>query len=669
MKKPLLTIATIAAVITLLNADTITWTGNGDGNFWNDLANWVAASTSESPDHVPLYADTPVDQIVIDNGNDVHFNMKESGSDAYRGARLNVDGKSITVTGGAKLTIDSDAGWYGENGVINVEGGILDLGPLNIFHGGTPTFNVSNGGVLVAGAAIDSNVNLDATSTYEKASANSHAHTGEEKFSKFTATAQNVELSATSETAKFSDDIIWTCKLISAAGVSIVWEAGSLVLWDTAYGGYYNAGGTIDIAEGWTGSFTFAYTPANVFASCFQGKIKYNGAELTAETFNDLFDVVATTIVDANGTEHAASRVSLAVASDWKLGVISATDISGSGATVSTTVSEIGSGAFAVYVACDVDAITEANILSLGEAVGESAGAYSKTYTDLVDNTVYNYAFAIITNGAVAAFKSSSFFASDFDYVYCDGRWLGSVPSTLNTAKSVLIMSPYDNKEADIAVANTVISNASLRTGTLVGSGPMQVYSSSIVNGKLGDTGAVCGTYNGVTFMNFVSLSGNGVVYRACSYTFNATEEWKNNAYDLLFNTQERIHLNGAKVDADIYASNFTLTDNGETGNEKTPYNLTLTYWEPVWTGVPKADWTVQPGARVMLTKDTRIGALTVADSTDVKIDLNGHNLKVVALFVNGEKKKGEFTKGTLSILTGEGSLTVGGPGFSVVVR
>ena len=351
-----------------------------------------------------------------------------------------------------------------------------------------------------------------------------------------------------------------------------------------------------------------------------------------------------------------------------KISSVAASEVTTTSATLAATIFSIADGA-SVIVACDTAAITEENVIAKGEVVAVSEGVATKSVTTLVSGNVYNFAFAIVQNNIVKAFKSGVFFTSDFDYVYMDGAWQGSIPSTLNTAESVLIMSPYDNEHNNISVANTVVSNASLRTGTLVNSGPMQVYSSSIVNGKLGDTDAVCGTYNGVTFMNFVSLSGNGVVYQACSYTFNATEEWKNNAYDLLFDTQERIHLNGAKVDSGVYASNFTLTDNGATGNEATPYNLTLTYWEPVWTGVPKADWTVQPGARVKLTKDTRIGALTVADSTDVKIDLNGYNLKVVALFVNGEEKKGEFAAGDLPMLTGEGSLTVSGPGFAIIIR
>jgi hypothetical protein len=90
-----------------------------------------------------------------------------------------------------------------------------------------------------------------------------------------------------------------------------------------------------------------------------------------------------------------------------------------------------------------------------------------------------------------------------------------------------------------------------------------------------------------------------------------------------------------------------------------------------VWTGVPKTDWTIQTGARVKLTQNTRIGALDIPDATtDVKIDLNGYELKVSSLTIAGEKKKGEFTAATLSgILTGEGKLSVVGSGFTVTIR
>ena len=153
------------------------------------------------------------------------------------------------------------------------------------------------------------------------------------------------------------------------------------------------------------------------------------------------------------------------------------------------------------------------------------------------------------------------------------------------------------------------------------------------------------------------------------TYTFNAAEAWTNDLYGLLFDA-ERIHLNGEKVDQATYASNFTIVQNRETGNEVTPCNLTVTYWESVLGGGSKAAWSVLPGARVKLAKDKRIGELTIADSSDVKIDLNGFRLTVSSLFVDGEKLKGAYTAATLpSVLTGEGTLVVGGNGFAVIVR
>ena len=174
--------------------------------------------------------------------------------------------------------------------------------------------------------------------------------------------------------------------------------------------------------------------------------------------------------------------------------------------------------------------------------------------------------------------------------------------------------------------------------------------------------------------MNFTSASGNGVVRRGDAYTCYATEEQCVTVYANLF-ANEKIRLNGAAVGEDAFRASFTTnavdTDKTIMVDEvDVPLKqLTITYLEPVWTGVPKTDWTVQPGARVKLTKDTWIGVLTVADATDVKIDLNGYNLKVVSLFVDGEKKKGEFTAGDLPMLVGEGSLTVSGPGFAIIVR
>ena len=388
------------------------------------------------------------------------------------------------------------------------------------------------------------------------------------------------------------------------------------------------------------------------------GYLVLDGAAITDEQWESFFEV------DVSGSVVTISYDP--VVSDNRISAVAASSTADT-ATLTATIHAIDAGA-SVYVACDTGAVTEANIIAKGEVVAVSEGVATKVVSLPASSTLYHYAFAIVKDGAVAAFKAGTFFASDFDYVYANGAWQGNEPSTLNTTASVLILDAYDNAINDLAVANTVVSNAAVTsTGTLVGNGTMQVYSSQITNNKLGDAGAVCGTWGGSTYMNFVSLSGSGVIYQACSFTFNAAEEWKNNAYNLLFDA-ERIHLDGAKVDQATYASNFTLVDNGATGNETTPYHLTLTYWEP-FPASASGDWTIKGGARVKLDRNVSIGELTV-ESSDVRIDLNGKKLAVSALTVGGVSYKGTQTSATLpAILVGDGTLEIGETGTVIVFR
>ena len=377
----------------------------------------------------------------------------------------------------------------------------------------------------------------------------------------------------------------------------------------------------VNFLSGKASSFTFTDNNINISdadsaksALVTLGYLKLDGAAIADSDWDAFFSV------DVSGKTVKITYDP--VVDENKISSVSFSDVTATSATLTASIFSIADGA-SVIVAIDTAEITEANIISKGETVTVSEGVATKSVTSLASGNVYNYAFAIVQDNEVKAFKSGLFFASDFNYVYMNGAWQGNEPATLNTTDSVLILDVYNNAINDIAVANTVVSNAAITsTGTLVGNGTMQVYSSQVTNNKLGDAGAVCGTWGGATYMNFVSLSGNGVVYPACSYTFNAAEEWKNNAYGLLFD-EERIHLNGAKVDQTTYESNFTLVQNRETGNEVTPYNLTVTYWESVLGGGSSTDWTIQPGARVKLAGDTRVGALNIPDAADVKIDLN----------------------------------------------
>ena len=669
MKKPLLTIATIVATITLLNADIITWTGDGDGASWKDTANWVNSATGAAPANVPLSVENSGDNVVIDGNYAVQLDIA---ADPRIGAN-----ESLTISGGAMLTQTVAAWWFGTDGSVTIDGGTFDTGSCSGTHA-WPTFTVENGGTLTARTLIpDANISIDDSSFYEVVSAQGHTYSGTEKFTRFVATDQNVELAISSTALSVSNDVTWCVKLVSAAALSVSWKSGSIVTWDTAFGGYYNAGGTIDVAEGWTGSFTFAYTPANVYANCFQGKITYNGTALTAESFGELFDVEATTVTDPSGTELQASRVFLAAATDWKLGAISATDVSASGATVSTTVEATGQGGFSVYVACDTQAITEANILSLGEVVLESAGDYSKTYSSLDENTVYNYAFAIVTNGAVAAFKSSFFVASGYSYIYNNGWIGGAEPANLPASTdSVLFLSDFTTV-GEIRLDNKRIINAVLTAGTML-YGTLAVENSAIVNTRNNTMNqAPYGFYGDLAVpLDFISTSGNGIVKRACSYTFRATDDQLADFKTAVIDGG-KIMAGGETISSASYEAVFSLEtapakeagtyDYGQGAVAEDMNVATLTMWDALPANA-SGDWTFKDGTRVKLNRNAKIAALTV-EGADVKIDLNGYNLKVSSFFVNGEKKKGDFTAANLSILTGEGCLIAGGSGFSVIVR
>ena len=420
----------------------------------------------------------------------------------------------------------------------------------------------------------------------------------------------------------------------------------------------------INFLPGKASSFTFAganqgvsdaATAKSVLVAA--GHLVLDGAAITDEQWETYFDV------DVAGTAVTVSY-NPAVA-DNRIASVEATDVTGTSATLSATIPAIEDGA-SVVVACGTDEITEQNIVAKGSAVVPAAGTATAAVSGLAAYSLHHFAFAIVKDGAVLAFRSGSFFASEFKYVWRNGVWLGATPQNLNITDSVLILSPYNNRPDDVAVMNTVVSNATLSSGTLVGNGTMKVVSSAIVNGKQNDLDAVCGMWGGSTYMDLSSSSGNGTIRRACSYTFNATEGWLENAYTLLFG-EERIHLDGAKVDETTYQARFTLVTNAVAETGDTPYNVTLTYWEPFPERTTR-DWTIQAGARVKIDRNFSLDDVTV-ESSDVSIDLNGFELRAEAMTVDGVKLKGKYTAATLGILKGEGLLEVGIRPTVIVVR
>lgn len=437
--------------------------------------------------------------------------------------------------------------------------------------------------------------------------------------------------------------------------------------------------GAINFLSGAPSSFTFgkdngeAHDSESVKTRLVDGgKLLFDGAAITDEVWSEYFTV------DVDGDVVTVAYNPVVVS--YRIESVDAEPAQGS-ATISATIGDTMPDA-SVYVA-----YVEGNVAPSDQAVlaGTNLGPtfkgaiVSTNLLGLTEFASYSYTFGLVVGGNVVAKKSGSFMASEYKYAYINGAWVNGVaPENLAVQDSVLVTGTYTT-ESEVNVKNKTLRDAVVTANTIMyGDGvSMVLCNATYTNTRLNDplaSYAQYGIYSSTHPLNFTSASGNGVVKRGDAYTCYATEEQCSAVYANLF-ANEKIRLNGEAVSEDVFRASFTTnavdTDKTITVNEETVpiKQLTIAYWESVWADVPKADWTVQPGARVKLTKDTRIGALTVADSTDVKIDLNGYNLKVVSLTVDGEKKRGEFTKDTLSILTGEGSLIVGGPGFAIIIR
>ena len=437
--------------------------------------------------------------------------------------------------------------------------------------------------------------------------------------------------------------------------------------------------GAINFLSGAPSSFSFGKDNSEAHDSetvrwqlVVGGKLLLDGMTIPDYVWNQYF------AVDVDGDVLTVAYNPVAAA--YRIESVDAVTTASS-ATISATIGETTDDA-SVYVA-----YVEGNVAPSDQAVlaGTNLGTTFKGATvstnllGLSEFVSYSYTFGLVVGGNVVAKKSGSFTASDYKYAYINGAWINGVaPENLTVQDSVLITGVYTTG-SEVNVKNTTLKDAVVTANTILyGDGDSMTLCNATYTNTRDNAALVSdvqyGIYESAHPLNFTSASGNGVVRRGDAYACYATEEQCSAVYANLFAT-EKIRLNGAAISEDVFCASFS-TNAVDTGksiavNEETVplKQLTITYWEPVWTGVAKANWTVLPGARVRLTKDTRIGALTVADATDVKIDLNGYNLKVSTLTVDGEKKKGEFTAANLSILTGEGSLIVGGPGFSVFVR
>lgn len=679
MKKSLLVLGVLAASSTGLLADAYTWTGSESDGLWFTPGNWLL--NGETAVNSP--GNAPAQDVVIANGDTVTY---VPGGDWLPSG-------STTVSGGSTLVQSDAAAWPNVYGPFVLDGGTYDTGGAGNFRLGA-TMTIRNGGVFTLRCT---QANTDGNGRIIIENGGTLTRTGEwtgvlpVAMTGGVMTVQGVYTSnegdtyaggAITATGEFHpldglvvDGTVFTCSLYAPQGADRVttFNGGGLVCTSSSYDGYFqNAGVYIDIPAGSTATFTMPVAASSVYSAYFaSGKFRYAGEAVAAEDFANLFTV------DAVDASHA--RFYLTPTTDWKIGELSASGISSSGATVSTSLAKTGEGAFSVYVACDTDALTEGNVVAKGEVVTANEGVYSKAFTGLVENTAYNYAFAIVTNGAVAAFKSASFVASDYEYIYNNGWVGGNEPANLPASvASILFVSDFTTA-GELRLDNKCVVGSTLTSGTML-YGTLSVVNSVVVNTRKNMMNqAPYGFYGDLAVpLDFVSRSGNGTVSRACSYTFRAVEEqladFKANVIDA-----GKIKAGGEAISSADYTARFTLetaaateTDSYDYGDgrgavEATLFVSTLTMWD-VLPAATTGAWTFKDGARVKLAGNAKLSELAV-ETGDVKIDLNGCRLAVSSLTVGGVRLKGQFTSADLAMLVGDGTLVAGSGGLVVVVR
>ncbi|MBQ6925917.1 MAG: hypothetical protein IJQ73_14865 [Kiritimatiellae bacterium] len=512
----------MAAVAAAAHAGTYTWTGAANDGLWFTPGNWnldgVAAATSPGNEHS--------DDVVI-NGSGVAVSYDPGGDWVPTG--------STTISGGASLTQINGAAWPLIRGNFLLDGGSYDTGSAGAFRLAS-TMTIQNGGVFTLRTGQQ---NIDGTGRIVLAAGGTIERTGEWQGT-IPVTFQGGEMTvagvytsndndlyeggAITATGEFHphdgltiDGTVITCSLYSPQGADrvVTFVSGGLVCTSSGFDGYYqNAGVYIDIPAGSTATFTMPVAAANVYNAYFtNGKFRYNGETVSQADFEELFSVEA--------VDESHARFALANAAPvYALTAPTAYNVSSSSATLSTTLRKVGEGAGTVVFsyATSASAIDLANGGFLGAAAVEGA-VFSTNLTGLVADTLYHYAFGVVTgNVVVAQTEVKTFFASDYSAIFLGGagdglaatagNWSsGSVPTDSDT---ILIKADCTWLPGNLNLANwnVTVDGAALT-----------------VNGEVNQTAARTLRNGALSAIVFVG-SGNAIEVRGSDITATTTGRW-----------------------------------------------------------------------------------------------------------------------------------------------
>lgn len=328
MKKPLLTIATIAAAISLLNAGTYTWTGAaGDGEFFTP-ENWLVDGST-----VPETVSNELNDDFMISGASVVVNYASGHGDML----LNT-GKTLTITGGAKL-LQTHGAWPMIKGNL-----FLDNGTYEITEG--VTFRVDGGAVIMTKTGTLSLAGLFTPTADGDYSVGNYVLGGELQ------PADGAQLSGAN----------WTCSRITPANNATVdFSAGSITVTNPDYNGFYQHGTAhLNVTEGAKVTLTLAIPEADeitedlAWSKTFGStRFTYNGAALADKAaFLELF-----TWRD-NGDHTLTVRAKAA-------------DIEGSGMTLGDVSATLdGTVATTVTISATIDAVGSSELSGMTLAYG-----------------------------------------------------------------------------------------------------------------------------------------------------------------------------------------------------------------------------------------------------------------------------------------------------------
>ena len=478
---------------------------------------------------------------------------------------------TTTISGGSTLVQINGGAWAEIRGALVLDGGTYDSGTsgqvrfdgtVTVHNGGAlflrgtasnsslGSFVIETGGTVVRTGAWGGAIPLVMRGGWFECQGTFSNPNAADEYTSGTIFVSSGEFQPPSNTEFNLGGVDWIVRMISPRqnGVPVL-SGGSLTLFNSGNDGFYQMAGVhANLPAGSGATVTVPRAPADVYSRYFSnGKFTIAGATLTQAEFEEQI-VVEAAATPTNGNASAYSTFRLAAVSAYGITSPAATGIGETSATISAFVSKTDPGAtvYALWGAAaaatdDLSAWDHAE--SAGAAVAETT--FTKALSGLATDVPVHYAFAIVTNGAVAAATAvKTFTPSAYSAVFTgaagDGLWAtagnwrdGVVPTESDTIRidadctrtGNLNLQNWDitvNGASFVCTAELnpgprTVSNGSITAVTFIAGGPgnaLVVRGSSVVSTRTTNLGqAPRGFYGADPHFDFRSGA-------PCSYTY-----------------------------------------------------------------------------------------------------------------------------------------------------